>query len=195
MNMCFCRKDNLTAHLKKQHDTVSKQEKYELVAIPDSTSNSGEWSHADLLSVTNSLPPPDLEPPKPVWEADLGKIRPQSSMSSCSDKPRPQSSMSGYSDKPRATSSPISSCGGMSGPAPPSLPTIAMADISVPYIHPTTDCHYTTDHSMPHYITTQADMAHTTHYTQDISWTVDTGHTDHEEVIFVPQDSQHNTSN
>lgn len=198
------RKDNLTAHLKKQHDTVSKHEKYELVAIPDSTSNSGEWTHTDLLSVTNSsqclsLPPPDLEPPKPVWESDLGKSgycseksRPQSSMSTYSDKPRPQSSMSGYSDKPRATSSPISSCGGMSGPTPPSLPTIAMADIAVPYSHPTTD--YSTTETMSHYITTQADLSNT-HYTQDISWTVDTCHTDHEEVIFVPQDTQHNNSN
>ena len=182
------RKDNLTAHLKKQHDTVSKQEKYELVAIPDSTSNSGEWTHTDLLSVNNSLPPPDLEPPKPVWEADLGKggstdkSRSQSSMSTYSDKPRPQSSMSGYSsDKPRATSSPIS--GGLSGPSPPSLPTIAMADIAVP-LHHSTD--YTTSENMPHYITTQGDMSNT-HYTQDIMYAC---HTDHEEVIFVPQDSQ-----
>jgi len=198
------RKDNLTAHLKKQHDTVSKLEKYELVAIPDSTSNSGEWTHTDLLSVTNSsqslsLPPPDLEPPKPVWETDLcksgyiEKYRPHSSMSTCSDKPRPQSSMSGYSDKPRATSSPISSCGSLPGPTPPSLPTIAMADIAVPYSHPTTD--YTSTQPMSHYITTQSDMPGSTHYTQDISWTVDTCHTDHEEVIFVPQDTQHNSSN
>jgi len=187
------RKDNLTAHLKKQHDTVSKQE---LVAIPDSTSNSNEWMHTDLLAVTNSsipLPPQDLEPPKPVWEADVSKgtitERPRSCMSTSSDKTRPQSCMSVYNDKPRATSSPISKSGGYSGPTPPSLPTIAMADIA--YNQPNTE--YSSTETISHYMTNQADMSNA-QYNSDISWTVDTCHTDHEEVIFVPQDSQTNIS-
>lgn len=43
-----CRKDSLSSHMKKQHDT--KLEKYEMIAIPDSTSVTVEWSEGNLVS-------------------------------------------------------------------------------------------------------------------------------------------------
>ena len=47
-----CRKDSLSSHMKKQHDT--KLEKYEMVAIPDSTSVTVEWTDGNLIRNRNS---------------------------------------------------------------------------------------------------------------------------------------------
>ena len=136
------RKDNLLAHLKKNHETtkMEKQEKCEVTSTSHpgpSVPPSGTW--------TNVSQQPEIEPPKPVWQEHVPVVS---------------------SQHPVARKSAPSSIGSIH------LPTIALGDIVL-----TSTC--PTDTSQT-YITSS-------NVAQEITWTVDTSSTDHEEVIFVPQ--------